>query len=266
MLDLSTIIGLVSGIVLFLVALGIGGPLGTFYSTSSLIIVLGGTLSASIISYPFEQVKQILKTVKKTLSKTMFSSSEIIQLMVRFSQKARREGLLALEDEIEQIDDAFMKKGVQLVVDGTDPELVRNILETELAFLEDRHRAGRGIFETMGSYAPAFGMAGTLIGLIRMLENLDNPDTIGPGLAVALITTFYGVILSNLFFNPMAGKLRMKSGEEILLKEVVIEGLLSIQAGENPRIVEEKLKAFLAPSDRETLNDKKAGVDEDEAA
>lgn len=266
MLDLSTIIGLVSGIILFLIALASGGPLGTFFSLSGLIIVLGGTISATIIGYPFEQVKQILKTVRKTLSKSNFSSGEIIELMVKFSEKARREGLLSLEDEISELDDAFMKKGVQLVVDGTDPELVRNILETELTFLEDRHRAGRGIFETMGSYAPAFGMAGTLIGLIRMLEGLDNPETLGPGLAVALITTFYGTILANLFFNPMAAKLKVKSGEEILLKEVVIEGLLSIQAGENPRIVEEKLKAFLAPSDRETFKDKNAEVDNDEAA
>lgn len=266
MLDLSTIIGLASGIILFLVALASGGPLGTFFSLSSLIIVLGGTVSAAIISYPFEQVKQLFSTVKKTINKTVFSSSQIIELMVRFSEKARREGLLSLEDEISEINDSFMKKGVQLVVDGTDPELVRNILETELTFLEDRHKAGRGVFETMGSYAPAFGMAGTLIGLIRMLENLDNPDTIGPGLAVALITTFYGVILANMFFNPMAAKLKVKSSEEILLKEVVIEGLLSIQAGENPRIVEEKLKAFLAPSDRDNLKDKRSGVDNDEAA
>nr|WP_072906216.1 flagellar motor protein [Anaerobranca californiensis] len=265
-MDLSTIIGLVSGIVLFLVALRAGGPLGTFYSTSSLLIVLGGTISAAIISYPLEQIKQMIKTIKKTISKNNFSSSEIITLMVRFSEKARREGLLSLEDEITEIEDNFIKKGVQLVVDGTDPELVRNILETELAFLEDRHKLGRGLFETMGSYAPAFGMAGTLIGLIRMLENLDNPDTIGPGLAVALITTFYGVILANLFFNPLAAKLKVKSSEEILLKEVVIEGLLSIQAGENPRIVEEKLKAFLAPSDRENLKNKKAGDDLNEAA
>lgn len=265
-MDLSTIIGLLSGIILFLVALASGGPLGTFFSLSGLIIVLGGTISATIIGYPFEQVKQIFKTIRKTLSKSTFSSGQIIELMVKFSEKARREGLLSLEDEISELDDAFMKKGVQLVVDGTDPELVRNILETELTFLEDRHRAGRGVFETMGSYAPAFGMAGTLIGLIRMLEGLDNPETLGPGLAVALITTFYGTILANLFFNPMAAKLKVKSGEEILLKEVVIEGLLSIQAGENPRIVEEKLKAFLAPSDRETFKDKNTEVDDNEAA
>lgn len=264
MLDLSTLIGLGSGIVLFLVAIRMGGPLGTFYSTSSLIIVLGGTLSAAIISYPVSQIKVLFKTLRKTLSKTNFSSTEIIKLMVDFSEKARREGLLSLEDEISTIDDSFMKKGVQLVVDGTDPDLVRNILETELSFLEDRHAAGRGIFSTMGSYAPAFGMAGTLIGLIRMLETLDDPDTIGPGLAVALMTTFYGVIVANLFLNPMASKLKVKSSEEILLKEVVIEGLLSIQAGENPRIVEEKLKAFLAPSDRENLN--KTGDDQNEAA
>ncbi|QNO16747.1 motility protein A [Alkalicella caledoniensis] len=264
-MDLSTIIGLGSGILLFVISIRMGGPLGSFYSASSIVIVLGGTISATIVSYPMNQIKQLFKTVKKTMSKTNFSSSEIINNMVSFSEKARREGLLSLEDEIANLDDSFMQKGVQLVVDGTDPDLVRNILETELSFLEDRHAQGRGIFSTMGSYAPAFGMAGTLIGLIRMLETLDNPETIGPGLAVALLTTFYGTILSNLFFNPMAAKLKVKSSEEILLKEVVIEGLLSIQAGENPRIVEEKLKAFLAPNERESFN-KNTEVNENEAA
>jgi chemotaxis protein MotA len=165
-----------------------------------------------------------------------------------------------LEDAAYQVEDDFLKKGILLIVDGTDPELVRNILETELAFLEDRHKTGQSIFETMGALAPAFGMIGTLIGLIRMLRNLNNPEAIGPGMAVALLTTFYGALLANLVFIPVAGKLKIRSNEEILNKEVMIEGMLSIQAGENPRIIEEKLKAFLAPKIRESLQDEKGLV------
>jgi len=182
-------------------------------------------------------------------AKTMHPA-ELIKTLVQFTQKARREGLLALEDEAASVEDAFLSKGVQLVVDGTDPELVRSILETELSFLENRHRTGAAMFETMASLAPSFGMVGTLIGLIQMMGTLDDPEKIGPGMAVALVTTFYGTILANLVFTPLAGKLKVRSAEEILLREVMIEGILSIQAGDNPRIVEEKLNAFLAPKVR----------------
>ena len=156
----------------------------------------------------------------------------------------------SLEEATEALDDEFLKKGLMLVVDGTDPELVRNLLETELDFIEQRHKAGQGLFESMATAAPGFGMIGTLIGLINMLGSLDDPTTIGPSMAVALITTLYGSLIANLFFSPMANKLKVKSGEEILEREIMVEGLLSIQAGENPRIIEEKLKAFLPPSMR----------------
>ncbi|WP_350344958.1 flagellar motor protein [Proteinivorax tanatarense] len=266
-MDLSTILGIIIGFILFITAIFLQGSIEAFLSIDGALIVLGGTLAATTVSYPVSQLKLMFKTIRIAFSKQNMSSSGVIKLIVSFADKARREGLLSLEDDLNEVDDNFLKKGVQLVVDGTDPELVRNILETELSFLEDRHRAGRGIFETMGTFSPAFGMAGTLVGLISMLGSLDNPDAIGPGLATALITTFYGVLLANLIFLPIAGKLKVKSNEEILLKEVVIEGLLSIQAGENPRIVEEKLKAFLSPEDREKLNEEQPdGVEDDEAA
>ncbi|NLL41740.1 MAG: motility protein A, partial [Firmicutes bacterium] len=174
----------------------------------------------------------------------------MIDILVDFAETSRREGLLALEEKAQAIDEPFLQKGIQLVVDGTDAELVRNILEIELIFLEERHRLGQKIFEQMGALSPAYGMIGTLIGLIAMLGALDNPDQIGMGMAVALITTLYGSVASNLIFLPLAGKLGIKSDEEILLKQVMIEGILSIQAGENPRIVEEKLKSFLSPAER----------------
>ena len=145
----------------------------------------------------------------------------------------------ALEDAAYQLGDEFLQKGILLIVDGTDPELVKNIMETELAFLEERHKEGQSIFETMGTLAPAFGLIGTIIGLINMLKQLDNPSAIGPGMAVALVTTFYGAMFANLIFIPIAGKLKVRSREEVLIKEVMIEGMLSIQAGENPRIIEE---------------------------
>lgn len=174
---------------------------------------------------------------------------EIIEL----SSVARRDGLLALEEAGNKAEDEFLKKGIMLIVDGTDPELVRNIMETELTFLEERHAEGRGLYDAMGSYAPAFGMIGTLIGLINMLQQLDDPSSVGPQMAVALITTFYGSVMANAIFIPIAAKLKIKSKQEILMKELVVEGLLSIQAGENPRIIEEKLKTFISPEMRSTM-------------
>lgn len=231
-----------------------GGIFTSFLSASSLAIVVGGTIAALFVQYPLSAILRLPRIAKHAFVGKTWSPNELINLMVGFAQKARREGLLALEEEAAQVDDDFLKKGIQLVVDGTDPELVRNILEVELNFLEERHKIGQGMFYMMGATAPGFGMIGTLIGLIIMLGELDKPETVGPAMAVALITTLYGSVLSNLVFNPIAGKLAGRSADEVLVKEVIIEGILSIQAGENPRIVEEKLKAFLSPASRNVLN------------
>ena len=227
-MDLSTLIGIVSGMLLIIVSIMLSGNLLAFFDVASIMIVLGGTIAATLVSFPIPQVKDI----------------------INLANKARKEGLLSLEEATDALEDEFLKKGLMLVVDGTDPELVRNLLETELDFIEQRHKAGQSLFESMATSAPGFGMIGTLIGLINMLGSLDDPTTIGPSMAVALITTLYGSLFANLFFAPMANKLRVKSGEEILEREIMVEGLLSIQAGENPRIIEEKLKAFLPPSMR----------------
>ncbi|HAA90247.1 MAG: MotA/TolQ/ExbB proton channel [Thermoanaerobacterales bacterium 50_218] len=252
-MDLATAIGLLSGLFLLVWAIKLGGPLDAFLHLPSLMIVVGGTLAATLISYPLKSVIGVFGVLKKAFFNKLQDPAEIINTLVKFAEKARREGLLALEMDAEEIDDKFLQKGIQLVVDGTDPELVKSILETDLAFLEERHRAGRAIFETMGQLSPAFGMIGTLIGLIQMLGSLNNPEEIGPGMATALITTFYGILMANLVFNPIAGKLKVRTSEEVLLREVMIEGILSIQAGENPRIVEEKMKVFLAPRLRENI-------------
>ncbi|MCL6450692.1 MAG: motility protein A [Acetobacteraceae bacterium] len=249
-MDLASFLGIFIGMGLFVWAMAMGGSLQGFLNVPAVMITVGGTFTATLINYPFWQVVSVFRVLRHVFFSRSLKPAEVIAILVRFAEKARREGLLALEDEAAQLNDGFLRKGIQLVVDGTDPELVRNILETELAFLEDRHRAGQGLFETMGALSPAFGMIGTLIGLIQMLGHLDKPETIGPSMATALITTFYGAMMANFLFIPIAGKLRVRSSEETLLKEVEIEGILSIQSGDNPRIVEEKLKAFLAPSMR----------------
>jgi chemotaxis protein MotA len=253
LMDIATIIGIVVGLVLIFSAILSSGNLTTFWHVPSLMITIGGTMAATFINYPMSQIISVTRVLRNAFRKDLMRPAAVISLLVSFADKARREGLLALEEEAEELDDAFFKKGIQLVVDGSDPELVRSILETELSFLEERHRLGQSIFLTMGNLAPAFGMVGTLIGLINMLRELDSPDNIGPSMALALITTFYGVLFANLICVPVAGKLAIRSEQEILVKELIIEGVLSIQAGENPRIVEEKLKAFLSPPDRLAL-------------
>ncbi|MFZ7104601.1 MAG: flagellar motor protein [Peptococcaceae bacterium] len=256
-MDIATVIGIIFGIVLLAGAILIQGSLNAFWSVSSLMIVLGGTMAATLINYPLQQVISTIKVIRIAFRNHSSEPGEIIATLVTFAEKARREGLLALEAEAETIDEAFLKKGIELIVDGTDPELVRNIMETDLTFIEERHKQGAQIFENMGGSAPAFGMLGTLIGLIMMLRNLEDPSTIGPGMAVALITTFYGSLFANLIFLPIAGKLKIRSSEEILNKELMLEGILSIQAGENPRIVAEKMKSFLNPIDRKKLDNKR---------
>lgn len=252
-MDIATIAGIVIGLTLIFAAIQTSGSLSTFWHLPSLMITIGGTIAGTLINYPLSDIIRVTKVLRNAFRKDSMQPAEVINLLVSFADKARREGLLALEEAAEETGDEFFRKGIQLVVDGSDPELVRRILETELTFLEERHRAGQSIFTTMGTLAPAFGMIGTLIGLINMLRHLDSPEAIGPSMAMALITTFYGALFANLICIPVAGKLAIRSEQEILLKELMIEGILSIQAGENPRTVAEKLKAFLAPSDRKDV-------------
>jgi len=261
-LDLATIIGIIVGMGFIIMGITLDGSLLNFYNLPSIIIVLGGTIAATLVAYPFKKVLESMKVARKAFSSKELNPGETIDKIIQIANVARREGLLALEEAAENIDDEFLQKGIMLIVDGTDPELVRNILETELSFLEQRHGSGKSIFDMMGSLAPAFGMIGTLIGLINMLQRLDDPKSVGPSMAVALITTFYGSVLANLIFIPIATKLKIKSREEVLIKEIMVEGLLSIQAGENPRIIEEKLKAFLSPRIRKDMqNSKNEGVE-----
>lgn len=261
-MDLATLIGILAGIILLLSGMGSGGSLSAFFDLPSVFITIGGSSAAMMINFPFSQFISAFKSVRWAFFARPLSIAEIINTLVTFAEKARREGLLALEDEAQETGDAFLQKGIQLVVDGTDPELVKDILEIELSFQEERHKANKGFFEAWGALAPSFGMIGTVIGLIKMLRNLSDAASIGPAMAVALITTFYGAVLANFLLLPIAGKLSIRSGEEVLMRQIMIEGILSIQAGENPRIVEEKLKSFLPPKEREVVQRRKNGAEE----
>jgi len=251
-MDISTVLGLLVGFGLILGSIILGNGLGFFIDPTSMMIVFGGTLGATLVAYPLPDIQRLISA----LSKAFFSSSEqvrdLVPRMVEFARVARRDGVLALENVAGEASDPFMLQGIQLVVDGTEPELTRQILETEIEKVIQRHRVGASILESMGNFSPAFGMIGTLIGLIFMLQSLDDPSAIGPKMSIALVTTFYGAVLANLVFLPLAEKLKKRSTEEMLFKEMTMAGILSIQSGDVPRIVEQKLNTYLPPGDRET--------------
>jgi chemotaxis protein MotA len=239
-----------------MVALGIliGGANPMLYvDVSSVFITIGGSFAALLVSNPMSRVLGIMRYFNHALNVPNYEEERIISRLVAFSEKARREGLLALEDDLEEVEDEFMRKGIQLVVDGTDPEIIRTILNTELNKIQERHQIGIDLFANWGKLAPAFGMIGTLLGLIAMLGNIEDKSAIGSGMAQALLTTLYGAFLANLIFIPTSTKLEGRDASETLVKEIMIEGILSIQSGDNPRILEEKLLSFLPPSRREAV-------------
>lgn len=258
-MDLASIIGLVFclGMVLLGIFTGPDGvaSIGNFYDLPSIFITVGGTLGSVLVSYSIADFVNSLKSYRIGIKAFSSNEGETIKNIIDLSNVARKEGLLALEEAANDLEDPFMKKGVLLIVDGTDPELVRAIMDTELACVEARHKNVIGFYETVASMGPAWGMIGTLIGLVNMLKNLSDISTVGPNMATALLTTLYGSLLANWLCIPMAGKLKYNNDKEIMLKEVMVEGLLSIQAGENPRVIEEKLKSFLSPAQRSAMDE-----------
>jgi chemotaxis protein MotA len=253
-MDLGTIIGLGAGFVM--VILGIYASHGTvlqFVSWSSVAVTIGGSFCALLVANPLSRVLSIFRYFRLAARVPHHEEGRIIAQLVAFSEKARREGLLALEDDLEELEDEFLRKGIQLVVDGTDPEIIKNILYNELNQVQERHAVGIKLFADWGSLAPGFGMLGTVIGLIVMLGTIEDKSAIGAGMAVALITTFYGSLLANLVFLPLRSKLEDRDNAETLVKEIMIEGILSIQSGDNPRILEEKLLCFLPPGRRDAV-------------
>lgn len=254
-MDISSIGGL--GLSVFAITFGIivtGLSAGQIIDIPSILITVLGATSAVIVSNPLERTMKAGKLFQLIMNKPVYDLKRKIQEIVNFSEKARRDGLLALEDDMDKLEDPFMQKALQLIVDGTDPDVVRNVMEIDLASMETRHTENRGWFDVLGDMGPAFGMIGTLIGLIGMLGNLGgDASAIGRGMAAALITTLYGSMLANMIAIPTSNKLKSRTAEEIILKQIMIEGALSIQAGENPRIVEEKLSSYLDPVTRVEL-------------
>ena len=246
-MDIATIMGIILGIGVLLYGIVDAKGGQEFISPASFAITIGGAVAATIISLPLAKMKGAVGVVKKAFLTKAQAPQELIKKLVGFAEVARRDGILALEEASKEVEDEFMVKGLQLAVDGADPELIHDIMNTELENLGERHRTGRKVFEQMGKYAPAFGMIGTLVGLVALLKNLDDPTAVGPAMAVALITTLYGAIAANFIFIPIADKLTLRSKEESVLKEIVIQGVMAIQSGDNPRIVEQKLTIFLEP-------------------
>jgi len=255
--DIGTVIGIIAAFGLVLFGINLGGSLTQFWDPPSVAIVLGGTTAALLVSFPLQRIMGMMAVLRKAFFAVPQEPDAVITKMVRYAERARREGMLALEEESESEPDDFLRKGLRLAVDGTDPNLLEKILETDIGQIDARHKSGKSILETGGTFAPAFGMIGTLIGLVNMLAGLEDPSTIGAGMATALTTTFYGALMANAVFLPMAGKLEVRSGEEILVKEMVIDGIMAIQSGDSPRIVEEKLKSFLSPTQRQLVEDRK---------
>lgn len=251
-MDIATILGVISAFGLMCIAISMGGGIQLFINIPALMIVVGGTLGATMINYPVKDVLGVFKVVKKALFAKKISVTKLIKRFVTFAKKSRKEGILTLEDDIKDVSDEFLRKGVQLAIDGLEPQEISEILETEIDFVRSRHQLGAEIFTTMGTFSPALGMIGTLIGLVQMLQTMDDASKIGPAMAVALLTTFYGSIMANIVCLPIAGKLRTRSKEEVLTKEMAIQGIASLSNGDNPRILEQKLQAFIPPNQRES--------------
>ena len=258
-MDLATILGLVIGMVLVIISICLGdagiASLKGFLDAPSVLITLGGSFCAVLASNSLSEFIEGLKSIKLVFKVYAEDTGEMIRRIIDLSNVARKEGLLSLEEAAADLDDAFLKKGILLIVDGTDPELVRAIMETELMSLEERHKSKAAFWDGLGAMGPAWGMIGTLIGLINMLGNLSDPGSLGPAMSVALLTTMYGSMLANWLCAPVANKMKSNSGKEVMVKQIMIEGLLSIQAGENPRVIEEKLKSFVAPRDRDIADE-----------
>lgn len=228
-----------------------GGSISALLNPTAALLVFGGTIGSTLASTSMKQFRGVGNYLKIAfMPKSGADPLQVIKDLVELAGIARREGILALEERGETFDDEFLRTGIRFVVDGVDPELVKSMLETELAYVEDRHLRAAKIFDTAGGYAPTMGIIGTVMGLVHVLGNLQNVDTLGPEIATAFTATLYGVGTANILWLPLGAKLKARNEEEVLLREIMIEGILSIQAGENPNILDQKLKAFLSPSER----------------
>jgi chemotaxis protein MotA len=250
-MDLGTVIGMVMINVLLLGAMAMGVGVAAYIDIPSVLIVFGGSIGALMIAFKLEQVKSMVKIISISIKPPAIENLQsLIQKLVNYSMKARRDGILSLESDANSEENDFLKKGLLMAVDGNEPDTIRELLEIDMEQTTDRHKTNASIFGKWGEIAGAFGMLGTLIGLVAMLVNMADPSAIGPAMAVALLTTFYGAFIGNIFGAPMENILLLRSSEEMLIKTVVIEGIMSIQAGDNPRMLEAKLLSFIPPNER----------------
>lgn len=245
-MDITTIIGLILGFTGILLGFTLeGGHLISLLGLAPAVIVIGGTLGATVVGIPLEELKKLPKWIKIAFTEQSFGVEKAYHTLIHFAEKARQEGLLSLEQELETIDDKFTQQGMQLVIDGTDPEITRNILESNIAVLENRHKVGISFFDAAGGYSPTLGIIGTVMGLVHVLGNLTDPESLSASIAGAFLATLYGVCLANLFYLPIAAKLKIKNELEVQTMEMIMDGIISIQSGENPTILREKLKTHL---------------------
>lgn len=262
-MDLSTILGIIAGFGALILGFVLeGGSVGSLAGASAAIIVFGGTTGAILTSFPLSDLKNFPKWLRIAFTSQSFGTIDAYKTLILFSEKARREGLLSLEQELENVTDHYTRQGMQLVIDGTDPEITREILESNIAVLEKRHKVGIAVFEAAGGFGPTMGIIGTVMGLVMVLGNLSDPEALSHSIAAAFIATLYGVASANLLWLPIASKLKMKDKAEVAAMEMVLDGILSIQAGENPSILKEKLKTHVGsslPSDDEILESAASG-------
>ena len=245
-MDISSIIGVISGIGFIAVTILLGSSLLLFWNIPSVMVVVGGTIAAAMIGNPLQDFLGVFKTTMKVFMFKIDAPEDLIKNLVEISNKARKGGLLSIEADIKNTPDPYLQRALQMTVDGVKTSDIAQVMQKQIELTSKEHKTGYTVLSKMGSYAPAFGMIGTLIGLVQMLANLDDPSTIGPKMAVAMITTFYGALMANLFFIPMSDKLKTRSGEEIANMTILFEGVVSIREGEHPRLMEDKLSVYLS--------------------
>lgn len=254
-MDIATVVGLLMGFGLILAAIMMGGGAGIspFIDVPSLMITVGGSFAALLINFPLANCLTTISVIKKCFLHKLPKTSDVISQFKNLAVIVRKDGMLALEKELEGIDDDFMKRGLETVISGAEESQIRNVLETELSSIEQRHIMGKKLVDATGAAAPAFGMIGTLVGLVQMLQSLDDPSQIGVGMATALLTTLYGAVIANVICIPLGGKLETRSKDEIACRELMITGITALALGQAPRTVEDNLVAYLSPKSRRTL-------------
>ncbi len=252
-MDIATVIGIL--VAFGLVAGAIGGGIASFIDPPSMLIVIGGTVGVLLVGYPLPKCLSVIGVVMKTFMYKVDKGPDVIAKLVELAQTVRKDGILALESEVGSIENQFMAKGLQMAIDGQEPAAIEDILYMEMEKVADRHTLGADMFTALGTYAPSMGMIGTLVGLVLMLQNMSDPSSIGPSMSIALLTTFYGALMANILFLPMSGKLKTRSKEELLIHEIILVGIQSLVAGENPRVMEQKLLGYLPPKERKSSFD-----------